>query len=220
MLRRWQESIDMERRLRAAGVPLEVGEDDYGNNALPANGLFITQTGDCSALELDPSGVGYMLELRIVPNFPWPFEISTIELELPWQDPFLHWIPDPLETNAKDGMYWLPTKGGLGYARNQAINHHIGSGKRFSRGRSVGGLLLGVGAFMPDDTRPGSEVPAFVRVFDQFGKEYRREISLRADRAKRPTQLQKKGSTRKSLFACPDPKRRVKKSAAAPVPVK
>jgi hypothetical protein len=210
----------MERRLRAAGVPLEVGEDDCGINAVPANGLFITRTGDCSAIELDPSGVGYILDLRIVPNFPWPFEISTVELELPWTDSFLHWIPDPLETDAKDEMYWLPTKGGLGYARNQAINHHVGSGKRFSRGCSIGGLLLGIGAFMPDDIRPGSEVPAFVRVLDQFGKEYTREISLRVERANRRTRLQKKGSTRKSLLACPDPERSVKKSAAASLPVK
>jgi hypothetical protein len=107
--RKWQADIEMERRLRTAGVPLEVGEEDRGSDFLPANGLFITQTGECSVFDLDPCGVGYILELRIVPNFPWPFELSALELDLPWQDSYLHWIPDPLETCAKDGMYWLPT---------------------------------------------------------------------------------------------------------------
>jgi hypothetical protein len=206
MQRNWQGDVEMERRLRAAGVPLEVGEDDCGM-ALPANGLFIRQTGECLAFDLDPCGVGYILDLRIAPNFPWPFEISTLKLDLPWEDSFFHWIPNPLETCAKEGMYWFPTKDPLGFSYAQGINHHIGSGTRFSRGRSIGGLLLGVGSFMPDSIHQGSEVPAFVRVFDQFGKEYASAFSLRADRANRRTRLQEKRSTRKPLLACPDPKR-------------
>jgi hypothetical protein len=209
MRRKWQEDIEMQRRLRAAGVPLEVVGDDCGIDALPANGLFMTQTGECSVFDLDPCGVGFILELRIVPNFPWPFEISTLELDLPWQDSFLHWLPDPIDTRAKDLMYWFPTSDRLRFPRNQAINHHIGSSKRFSRGCSIGGLLLGVGAFMPDDIRHDSEVPAFVRVFDQFGKRYTRPFSLRASRMSpsRRTRLQQKKATRVPLLACPDPKR-------------
>jgi hypothetical protein len=205
--KKWQADIEMERRLRAAGVPLEVGEDDCGIAALPAYGLFITQTGECSVLELDPCGVGYILDLRIVPNLPWPFEISALELELPWQDSFLHWIPDPLETFAKDGMYWVPTKEPLSYSRDQVINHYIGTGKRLSRSRSLGGLLLGVGALMPDSVLHGGEVPALVRISDQFGKHYSTVLCLRASRMSeaRRAELQHKKAARKPLFACPDP---------------
>jgi hypothetical protein len=187
MERKWQADIEMERRLRAAGVPLEVGEDGGGIAALPAYGLSMTQTGECSVFDLDPCGVGYTIELRIVPNLPWPFEIS-------WENSFLHWIPDPRESGAKDGMYWFPTRDPLGYPRDQVINHLVGAGKRFSRGCSFGGLLLGVGASMPDTILQGSEVPALVRISDQFGKQYSSAFSLRASRmgASRRTQLQEK----------------------------
>jgi hypothetical protein len=156
--------------------------------------------------------VGYTIELRIVPNLPWPFEISTIELALPWEDSFLHWIPDPRGTDAKDGMYWFPTRDPLGYPRDQVINHLVDAGKRFSRGRSFGGRLLGVGAFMPDTILQGSEVPALVRISDQFGKQYSRAFSLCASRmtARRRTELQEKRATRKPLFACPDPEKPTK----------
>jgi hypothetical protein len=210
MERKWQADIEMEGRLRAAGVPLDAGEDDGGIAALPAYGLSIMQTGECSVFDLDPCGVGYTIELRIVPNFPWPFEISTLELDLPWEDTFLHWLPDPLETYAKDGMYWLPTREPLGYPRDQVINHLVGAGKRFSRGRSFGGLLLGVGAPMPDTILQGSEVPALVRISDQFGKQYSSAFSLRASRR---TQLQEKRATRKPLFACPDPEKPTKSAS-------
>ncbi len=209
MRRKWQAETELERRLRAAGVPLEVGEDDRGSDFLPSNGLFITQAGECSVLELDPCGAGYILDLCIVPNFPWPFEISALALDLPWQDSFLHWIPDPLETLAKDRMYWLPTREPRGYSRDEVINHHIGSGKRFSRGRSLKGLLLGFGAFMPESVLHGGEVPASVRISDQFGKHYSFGLCLRATRmsAARRAELQQKRAARRPLFACPDPEK-------------
>jgi hypothetical protein len=215
MERKWQADIEMERRLRAAGVPLEAGEDDGGIGALPAYGLSITQTGECSVFDLDPCGVGYTIELRIVPNLPWPFEISTIELALPWEDSFLYWIPDPRESDAKDGMYWFPARDPLGYPRDQVINHLVGAGKRLSRGRPFGGLLVGVGAYMPDTILQGSEVPVLVRMSDQFGKQYSSAFSLRASRmdASRRTQLQEKRATRKPLFACPDPEKPTKSAS-------
>lgn len=215
MERKWQADIELVRRLRAAGIPLEADEDDVGIAALPTYGLTIMQTGECSVFDLDPCGVGYILDLRVVPNVPWPFELSALELDLPWQDSYLHWILDPLETFAKDGMYWLPNKESLGYPRDQVINHLVGTGKQISRGRSFGGLLLGVGAFMPDTILQGSEVPALVRISDQFGKQYSSAFSLRASRmdATRRTQLQEKRATRKPLFACPDPEKSTKSAS-------
>jgi len=205
MTRIWQSEVDMGRRLRAAGVPLEVRADDCGAGHLPANGVFIEQIAPCTVLDLDPGGVGYVLEFCILPNLPWPFEMARVKLEVPWEDPFMHWIPDPRETSAREGKYWLPTRIPLGYERNQVINHYIGTKKRLSRGRSIAGILLGFGAFMPDDVLHGSPVSALLRISDQFDSEYSGELSLRADRvSRRPRQNKKK---REPLLACPDPKR-------------
>src|ERR1700733_4435993 len=103
--------------MRAAGVPLDVEEDDSESAVRPANGVFIHQKGECLALDLSPSPTGYLLDVCIVPNLPWPMEMVSVKLEIPWEDALFQWLPDPLESDAKYGMYWLPTEGSLGYTR-------------------------------------------------------------------------------------------------------
>src|SRR5271168_1848068 len=114
--RRWQEDVELDRRMHSAGVPLEVEEeDDSGSAVPPSNGLLIEQNGECLAQQVGSYCTVYVLDVSIVPNFPWSFEITSVALDLPWQDLYFQWIRDPLETDTKFGLYWVPTQDSLWY---------------------------------------------------------------------------------------------------------
>jgi hypothetical protein len=196
-----KEDLELLRRMRAAGVPLELNDDDRAGTCPPAIGLSIEWNAVGIAQEIGTISTGYIVDMYIVPNLPWPVEIRSAVLDLPWADPHFQWICDPAENGAKYGMYWLPGTD-LGYSRDRIINHIIGSGKALTRGRSLSGILLGHGMRMPESVSHGNEVPAFLRVFDQFGREFSAAMPLRADRLSSKSQTRK--SKRKPLFSCPD----------------
>ena len=64
------ERLYLARRLRAAGVPLAIEEDDAIRPAVPKAGVFLDQVYTSFAIELNPFQVGYSLRLRIVSNLP------------------------------------------------------------------------------------------------------------------------------------------------------
>jgi hypothetical protein len=182
-MRNRQQDIDLARRMRAQGIPVEIPVDDYEpGHGDPPVGLILRQQGSSDAYELPFNRTGYVLDVEIIPNFPWPFELSAVELAVPWDDQLIEWLPDPQETRAPYGMYWLDSENSaISYEREFVINHHIGH--TLTRGRSLRGLLLGIGRAMPADVRHGAEVAAFLNVFDQFDRKYSCGITFWVDRS-------------------------------------
>ena len=198
---KWREDTELVRRMRAAGVPLEL-EEEKSAVTPPAIGLSIERNAEGIAEAIGESTTGYILDVCIVPNVRWPIEIASATLQLPWDDRHFQWIRDPQESSAQDGMYWLPGTS-LYYPRDQVINHLIGCGHALQQGRSLSGILLGQGQAMPKTVLHGNLIPAFVHIFDQFGREYSAGIPLRADRLSiRP----RRKSTRGPLFSHPEAK--------------
>ena len=200
--RKSQGDIELARRMRAVGVPLELPEDDDSKvTQPPAKGISIQHNAEGIAEAIGDTSTGYILDVCIIPNVPWPIEIARVVLHLPWDDPFFQWIPDPSERGAE--MYSLPGTS-LHYGRDQVINHRIGQGQALSPGRSLSGILLGCGMDMPRTVLHGSEIPAFLHIFDQFGREYSAGMPLRVHRLNVPARPRK--SARKPLFSCSDSK--------------
>lgn len=197
---KWRADLEMARRMRAAGVPLELDDDNCGDRP-PAKGLSIERNAEGMAEAIGDTSTAYVLDVFIVPNLPWPVEIASANLHLPWDDPHFQWIVDPSGNGGHDGMYSVPGTC-LSYPRDQIINHFIGCGHALTQGRSLSGMLLGLGMDMPKTVLHGSEVPAFLCIFDQFGREYSAAMPLRAHRVRASGP---KKSARKPLFSCPDP---------------
>lgn len=118
---KWREDTEMARRMRAAGVPLELDEDKREITP-PANGLSIERNAEGIAEAIGETSTGYILDVYIVPNVPWPFEIARATLQLPWDDPNFQWIRDPRENGAQYEVYSLPGTS-LYYPRDEVINH-------------------------------------------------------------------------------------------------
>jgi len=71
----------------------------------------------------------------------------------------------------------------LAMARNEVINHRLRVTKQFSSGESVTGYLLGLGQnAIPEAFPHGSMIPAFVILYDQFGRAFRTGVELWTDR--------------------------------------
>lgn len=189
--------------MRAAGIPLDIEEDDFGR-CTPVYGMSIQQNGASFAYELDGYSTGYIVDVSFLASLPRDAEIASINLELPWQDPLFSWLADP-QTTGESEMYLFPGTR-LAYDRSQVINHRIGTGYALPRYRSFSGLLLGVGEEMPKTIHHGSEIPGSVRMTDQFGESHSGAMLLLADRLIARPRGEMKRSTRKRLFECPDPR--------------
>jgi hypothetical protein len=201
------ESLDLARRIRAAGIRIPIKEDDRKVTDIPSDGVFIRLVGgQVENMALDfHGGAAFVVWARITINLR-RFGISAFGLELPWKCA-VRWLQDPLEIDGTsevyrfDGNDYLPD-----FERTQVLNHHANVCRTLSRGSSVEGCLLGLGdQCIPDAFRHGMMIPGFLIVFDQFSREYRSPISLWADRSQKLPPSNRRQATRKRLFDCPDP---------------
>jgi hypothetical protein len=202
------ESLALARRIRAAGIPIRIEEDDGEGRHREEGRLLIRQVGgvvESSVADLDCGGTRYIIYIRITSNLPGRFAVSSFGLEAPWEDSLFYWLDDPVEIGARWNAYRFPGRDPLEFDRSLVINHHADVRRTLSRGQSVQGLLLGVGFEpMPDRTWPENLIPAFLTVFDQFGHKYSAPVSLWADRSRRL--LSRTGTKARSrcLFDSPD----------------
>ena len=198
-----EERADLLRRLRAAGVPLPFYEDHEDGRAC---GLRIRQFGAeilSTAFDLGYCGTGYTIAARITINRP-AFAISHFGLQLPWENSYVWWLEDPVETGARWNRYWFPANG-PNFDRSEVINHHADVRRMLPRGKTLEGLLLGVGdAPIPDHFVHGNTVPAFVTVTDQYDRDYSGPVSLRVDRTQTLLRRTRKEAPRKGLLDSPD----------------
>jgi hypothetical protein len=106
------------------------------------------------------------LEIGILNRRSKTIYLRDLELQLPWDDPRLYWLPDAgtQDRKAKKAQgkrlkrkqaqptlqYHFPDSGGLEFARDQVLNHYLAENGRLTQ-RPHRGLLLAIGGRMPDD---------------------------------------------------------------------
>lgn len=189
------------RQLRAGGIALEIPEDDW-NDPIPESGLIIRQCDgplESSVFDMPSGRTGYVISLRLTISAS-NFALAAFDLELPWKAK-LNFLEDP-RGRSKQGRYEFPN--GDVYPRDVVINHYADIRRILRRGQSIEGLLLARSfESIPDRYVHGAEIPAVLKIFDQFAACYRTGISLWADRSKLSTG-RRKVRKRAPLFEEPD----------------
>ena len=173
------------RRIRAAGRPIHIPEDDGEARYIASSDLRVYQTGgvtESTAFNFG-AGTGFKI-LLVVTNSRSAFSISRFELELPWKEDCLQWLEDPLVIDGPSRCYRFVGPYTLEVERNQVINHHADVTRTFSRGESVKGFLLGYGfEAIPPGFPHGVMIPAFLNIYDQLGHKFQQTVKLWADRS-------------------------------------
>jgi hypothetical protein len=178
------------RRIRAAGRPIYIPEDDGETRYIASNDLKVYQQGGLiENVAIDFGlGTGYKISLVITSNRPM-FAISRFALILPWEQTCFYWLEDPLVIDGQSHCYRFAGQDIQEFERNQVINHYADVTHTFSRGESVRGYLLGMGHdSIPLEYSHGASILAFLVIFDQFAGEFGVPVKLWADRmnTKRP----------------------------------
>ena len=170
-----QDRLNLARRIRAAGRPIYIAEDDE---------LGVSQTGDAnesSAFEWG-DGTGFKVYLTVTNHRP-TFAISRFELELPWKQMYFQWLEEAVARDCKSSCYRFAGNPSLEFERSLVINHYADLTNTFSAGQSVKGFLLGFGRDpIPEEFPHGSMIPASVRIYDQHEHKYVAPVNLWADR--------------------------------------
>ena len=201
--RNYQRRIELAHRLRAVGVPLEIDVDDRERDLLMRQ---ISGEAESFAFISKCGGTGYAVCMRLTCVRP-DFAISSIDLEVPWSDPSISSLEDPIHTGDPHGEYCFPGESLYKFHRSLVINHCADVTRMRSRGTTFEGLLLWAGMNpIPDDWPLWKKIPAFVVVYDQFGSTYGYPVTLLDSRDKKSFPREQRKSTRKPLFECREPK--------------
>jgi hypothetical protein len=200
-------NLTTDRHIRAARSPILIGADDGKVLRGPSSGLLVYQTGGQSesrAFNFYESA-GYILNVIITINLPH-FAIATFGLELPWET-YVWWLDEPNEVEGRATIYRFDRSYPLEFEKRQVLNHLADVQRTYSRGKSLKGHLLGIGnKAIPDRFQQGEMIPAFLIIYDQFGREYRSPISLWTDRNLQPVRPASSAIRRKGgLLDSPDP---------------
>lgn len=188
--------LAIARRIRAAGRPIYIAEDDGEARSIPCDGLLVRQTGgvmDSQAIDCS-GGTAFILNLSITINLP-KFAISAFRIEPPWQNDSFCWLEDPLQIGGTSRCYRFGSRDLPEFERGQVINHRANATRIFSSGEPLKGFLLGYGFdAIPEQFRHGMMIPAFVIVYDQFGRDHRSPVELQAVRNRTRPQVLRKSS--------------------------
>jgi hypothetical protein len=187
------DGLALAQKIRAAGRSIFIAEDDGAAPSIPCDGLRVRQTGGVMESQaIDSSGgTAFILNLGITINLP-KFAISAFGLEPPWKNDSFYWLEDPLEIDGTSRCYRFGSKDLPEFERG-IINHCANVRHVFSSGESLKGLLLGYEFdSIPEEFRHGMMIPAFVMIYDQFGREHRSPVELQVVRNHtRPRALRK-----------------------------
>jgi hypothetical protein len=175
--------LALARRIRAAGIPIFIGEDDEEPSRNPPIGLLVYQEGVATeSRAFDFYGAaGYIIRAVVTVNLP-KFAIAGFGLELPWKS-YVRWLEDPREIDSHSIVYRFGGREFQDFGRSEVLNHRADVRHIWSRGESLKGYLLGVGNDpIPEQYQHGVIIPAFLIIYDQFSREYRSSVSLWAER--------------------------------------
>jgi Chromate transporter len=191
---RW---VDQARELRAAGIELEIPEDDWRDP--PRNDLIIRQCDGPllnSVFDMPEGPTGFMVNLRVAIATSG-FALAAFDVELPWKAN-LNFLDDPRES-ASQGVCKFFNRDI--YPRESAIDHYADSRCIRRRGESIEGYLFAWSfEHIPDRFVHGSEIPTILKIFDQSERPYQKEITLWADRIQKRSTLKRKVTNRKPIF--------------------
>jgi hypothetical protein len=201
------DNLALARRIRAAGVAIYIGEDDGETPHDPPSGLRIRLFGgvvESRAIDFH-GGAAYIIYCRITVNLP-RFAIAGFGLELPWKGT-VRWLDEPFEIDGSSKMYRFGGRYDPAFEKDEVLNHLADVRRTLSQGKSLQGALLAIGEEpIAEQFQHGAMIPAFLIVYDQFGRDYRSPIQLWADRSEKLLGRSRSGVPRKRLFDCPDPK--------------
>jgi hypothetical protein len=198
-------NLDLARRIRAAGIPIFIPEDDADARSASSDGLRIRQFGGLaeSAVFDWAGGTGFIVWVIITIRLSG-FAVSSFDLEIPWEDP-VRLLEDPMEIEGVSRVYRFGGWDSLEFNRDEVLNHRADVQRIMPRGSSLKGCLLGIGTqSIPEHFPHGATIPAFVTVSDQYMHHYRSAISLWASRPEKLRRAARPKSQRKRLFECPD----------------
>jgi hypothetical protein len=153
-----------------------------------SNGLHVYQTGMRSETRAFNfyGNAAYVLHLIITINLPH-FAIASFGLELPWES-YVWWLDEPDDVDGRVTMYRFDRSYPLEFEKSQVLNHFTGVRRTWSRGKSLVGYLLGIGAEpIPDQFQQGATIPAVLIIYDQLERDYRSPVSFWTDRHLQPT---------------------------------
>jgi hypothetical protein len=196
MKRQNHDSLAVARRIRAAGRPIYIAEDDGTSRYLPCDGLLVRQTGGVMESRAIDCGGGTAFVIYVVITNKLPrFAIAHFGLELPWHQEHFYWLEDPLEIDGTSRSYRFHGNERLEFDRHLVLNHQVGVMRILSPADSLKGFLLGYGFEpIPGDFGHGAMVPAFVVIYDQFGSKYRAGVQLQVVRRPKRPASGRKGS--------------------------
>jgi hypothetical protein len=193
-----QDSLVLARRIRAAGIPIYIGEDDGEAPHDPRSGLLVYKDGrpnETRAFDFY-GAAGYIINVVITVNLPH-FAIAGFSLELPWNS-HVRWLDDPIESGGDSDVYRFDRGYLLEFERNQVLNRFADVRRVWSRGESLKGYLLGIGDQpIPNQFEQGAMIPALLIIYDQLWREYRWPVSLWRDRTEKPVRHDRSGMRRK-----------------------
>jgi hypothetical protein len=177
------DQLRFARRIRRAGRPIHIPEDDGDVRYIPSAALRVYQTG-------------FKINL-VVTSTVSGFAVSRIELKLPWEHTHVQWLEDPNVTIGSSRCYRFFGHQTLEIERELVLNHRLKVTRLFSIGESVEGLLLGIGSEpIPEEFPQGRMIPALVLIYDQIARQYQAPVKLWADRSTRNTNSAQVGAMR------------------------
>ncbi len=191
-----ERDINLAHRMRAVGVPLDLDEFEKR--------LIVLQEGEppvdiIASYYLTSYTIGLIVQtyLTLLCDKGGPFTLRGLRVWLPWIDTPVILLQDPADPFAPR-TYRFPGQTSGGFDKSEVI---VQSGKTLTRGRSVEGLLLGYHFDpIPQSFRHGTKVPIELRIEDQFGEFYSRELFLTVDRTAEWGPKPKHPPPRRSLF--------------------
>jgi hypothetical protein len=199
-------NLELARRIRAAGIPLHIPEDDGKAPSVPCDGLRLHQYGGrIESMAFDwAGGTGFVIWLTVTARLAG-LAISAFELEVPWAGT-VRCLEDPLEVDGTSTVYRFGGRDSLEFDREKVLNHQADERRILPRGASIKGCLLAVGSqSIPDHFQHGETIPLFVAIYDQYTNAYRWPVSLWADRSEKLRPAAQPKAKRKGLFECLDP---------------
>lgn len=172
--------------LEAQGVPLEPSEFRWrpGGRDFDEE-LVIEQQGDIASnciIEHDKYHIYYMLNVLVINRRAGAVHILEKRLGLPWDDPYLDWLPNPAAERRFNKLYVFPGKTGDDYPRSVVLNHVLL--KPLRRGVVHEGLLLGIGPRpIPEAFRHGAKIDVTLTLVDQYTRQYSEKLTMCVCRA-------------------------------------
>lgn len=203
----YQGDSALARRIRAAGIPIYIGEDDGEVPHDPPRGLLAYQEGGVTESRVFDfyGAAGYIIRAVITVNLP-KFAISGFGLDLPWNS-YVRWLEDPIEIGDRTTVYRFGGNEFPEFERSGVLNHRADVRRMWSRGESLKGHLLGIGNEpIPEQYPHGAIIPAFLITYDQFSRPYRSPVSLWTARTATPVRgVRSKARRTDRLLDRPDP---------------